>query len=341
MNADRHPCWTRRQLLRRMSALGAGGLLGLGTQPAAAEAPPETPTIRVNDVPVLCFAPMFLVESFLRLEGFTDVRYPGFRGPVSEVQELGKGTIDIAAGLVTDFVVGIDEEAPVVSLGGLHAGCIETFGNQRVPAIRDLAGAKVAITSFGDHMHVFLSSVAAHIGIDPARDIEWVIERNFRDWPRLLKEGQVDVVAAFPPQTYAIREMGIGHVILNTTTDDPWRHYFCCMITARRDFVRDHPVAAKRALRALLKTNDFCSAAPERAARLLVERGVTPREDFALRTLREIPYGAWRTYDPEDTLRFFALRLREAGLVKQTPGQIIARGADFRILNELRSELKV
>ena len=29
--------------------------------------------------------------------------------------------------------------------------------------------------------------------------------------------------------------------------------------------------------------------------------------------MKEIPYGKWRDYDPEDTLRFYALRLHEAG----------------------------
>jgi NitT/TauT family transport system substrate-binding protein len=333
--------WTRREMLRRLSAASCAGLFGLGARPAAAaEPPPETRTIRVNDVPVLCVAPQHVAEAFLRMEGFTDVRYPGYKGAISEIQALGEGALDITAGLVTDFITGIDAGAPVVVLAGLHAGCLETFANDRVPSLRDLAGKKVAITGLGDHMHVFLSSVAAYIGLDPARDIEWVVERNFRDWPRLLEDGQVDVVAAFPPQTYAIREMGFAHVILDNTTDDPWRHYFCCMVTARREFVRQYPVATKRALRAFVKAIEFCSLEPERAARLLVERGITSRYDYALKTLREVPYGAWRSYDPEDTLRFYSLRLHEAGLVKSTPKEIIARGADFQFQKALRRELK-
>ena len=31
--------------------------------------------------------------------------------------------------------------------------------------------------------------------------------------------------------------------------------------------------------------------------------------------------------DPEDTLRFYALRLHEMGMIKSTPQQIIARGS--------------
>ena len=56
--------------------------------------------------------------------------------------------------------------------------------------------------------------------------------------------------------------------------------------------------------------------------------------------LKEIRYDRWRTYDPEDTVRFFALRLREAGMIRSTPQKIIATGTDWRFLNELKKELK-
>lgn len=343
MNAYRPSTWTRREALRRLSVAAAAGLLGLGARPAAAEPPPETRTIRLifdPEVPVLCYAPQYLVEDFLHLEGFTDVSYVGYGDAISDYQVLGRGEADISAGLGSDHIVGIDRGAPITVLGGLHAGCVEVFGNDRVGSIRDIAGKRVAILGLGGAEHVFLSSVMAYIGIDPARDIEWV-EATYSQWPRLLEEGKVDVVSAFPPNNLVIRDKKIGHVILNTTTDDPWSHYFCCMIAARNDFVRDYPVATKRALRAFIKATQFCSLEPERAARLLVERGAATSYDYAATTLREVPYGAWRSYNSEDTLRFFSLRLREAGLIKATPREIIGRGSDLRFFSELRRELKV
>ena len=56
--------------------------------------------------------------------------------------------------------------------------------------------------------------------------------------------------------------------------------------------------------------------------------------------LNEIPFDRWRVLDPEDTLRFYALRLREAGMLKASPRKLIADGTDWRFLNELRKELK-
>ena len=133
---------------------------------------------------------------------------------------------------------------------------------------------------------------------------------------------------------------GIGRVILNTGTEPPWSQYFCCMLLGNKDYVRDHPVATKRVLRAVLKSVDFCAAEPVRAAALRVEVGFAGRLDHAEQTLTEVPFCSWRECDPEDSIRFYALRLHEVGMVKSSPNKIIAEGTDWRFLNELKRELK-
>ena len=132
--------------------------------------------------------------------------------------------------------------------------------------------------------------------------------------------------SAFPPEPQELRARKIGRVILNTATDQPWSQYFCCMLVGNREFVREHPVATKRVLRAILKATDICAAEPERAAQRLVDGGFTERYDYALQTLTELPYGRWREFDPEDTLRFFALRLHEVGMIKSSPERAHRRG---------------
>ena len=94
-------------------------------------------------------------------------------------------------------------------------------------------------------------------------------------------------------------------------------------------------IAAKRVVRAI----DLCLSAPTRVARQVVDRGFTPNYDYAVQTLSDVPYGKWRDYDPEDTIRFYALRLHEARMIKSSPDRIIADGADWRFLREVRREL--
>src|SRR4029450_1673023 len=89
---------------------------------------------------------------------------------------------------------------------------------------------------------------------------------------------------------------------------------------------RRYPIATKRILRALLKANDLCAREPERMARRLAERNPAVRFEHALQMLRELSYGRWRQYNAEDTMRFYALRLHEAGLVRSSPRKLIADG---------------
>jgi len=137
-----------------------------------------------------------------------------------------------------------------------------------------------------------------------------------------------------------MRARHIGHVILNTTVDRPWSQYFCCMLGGNREYVRKYPVATKRVLRAILKATDLCASEPERVAKRMVDAGFTQRDDYALQALKEIPYTKWRDYDPEDTMRFYSLRLGEVGMIKSSPQKIIAQGTDWRFWRELKKELK-
>jgi NitT/TauT family transport system substrate-binding protein len=181
--------------------------------------------------------------------------------------------------------------------------------------------------------------MASYVGLDPRRDITWAVHPR-AEAMRLLAAGQVDAYLGFPPDPQEMRAKKIGHVVVSTAKDRPWSQYFCCVVAGNRGFVRGHPVATKRALRALLKASVACATEPERVARVLVERGFAQSYDYALQALRDLPYGRWREYSAEDTVRFWALRMREAGLLTSLPQRILADGTDWRFLNELKRELK-
>jgi NitT/TauT family transport system substrate-binding protein len=112
------------------------------------------------------------------------------------------------------------------------------------------------------------------------------------------------------------------------------------MLIGNRDYIRKYPIATKRVLRAILKAADHCATDPPAVARRLVDGGFTDRYDYAVQGLSELPYDKWREYDAEDTIRFYALRLHEAGMIKSTPNKIIAEGTDWRFLSDLKRELK-
>jgi NitT/TauT family transport system substrate-binding protein len=184
-----------------------------------------------------------------------------------------------------------------------------------------------------------LASIAAYVGLDHRTDIDWVTNAS-GDFLQQFADKQVDAFLGFPPEPQELRARKIGRVILDTATDKPWSQYFCCIAFGNRQFVRDHPVATKRYLRAILKAADLCAAEPATAAERLVDAGFTGRYEYALQTLTELPYDRWRELDPEDAMRFYALRLHEVGMIASSPNALIAEGADWRFLNELKRELK-
>ena len=129
--------------------------------------------------------------------------------------------------------------------------------------------------------------------------------------------------------TRATPSRKIGCVVVIDAVDRPWSQYFCCVTVANQEFAGKYPVATKRALRVILKAADICALEPERAARSLVDKGVIDRYDYALQTMKDVVYTKWREYSPEDTVRFYALRLQEAGMVKasrrsSSPGDRLA-----------------
>jgi len=324
---------------RRRFLLGsAGAVVARWPEPAGAQPALETKRIRLLRSASLCWAPQYIADELLRAEGFTEVTYVQFfGGPVSEF--LVNGTADISLNFVGPNIVRVDQGDPVVFLAGVHVGCFEVFGTDRLRRIRDLKGKTAGVEALNSADHVFLTSVAAHVGLDPRRDTTWVVNPPDESI-RLFKEGKIDAAVGFPPTPQRLRDERIGHVLVNSAVDRPWSQYFCCLVTASREFVRRNPVATKVAVRAILKATDLCAQEPERAARALVAGGYTSAYERALQIMKELPYGRWREYDPEDTLRFYALRLHEAGMIKASPQRIIAPATDWRFLNDLKKELK-
>jgi NitT/TauT family transport system substrate-binding protein len=338
MSNQRFNGWSRREFLGTAVLAGTGALLGLQTEAVAAEPPPETTKLRLAQSPSACQAPLFVAEELLRTEGFSDVTYVKQRG-AGIYKSLASGEVDISVTFVAPFILEVDAGEPVVLLGGVHVGCLELVGTEQVRSLRDLKGKTVAVSALGAPAHVFLVSMLTYVGLNPRQDVRWVTH-PFSDSLRLLAEGKIDAYMTVPPVTQELRAKKIGHVVVNSTVDRPWSQYFCCMVAANREFIRKNPIATKRALRAILKGNAVCALEPERSAKLLVDKGIATHYDYAVQMMKELPYGKWREYDPEDTVRFYSLRLNEAGMIKSSPQKIIAQGTDWRFLRELKKELK-
>jgi NitT/TauT family transport system substrate-binding protein len=326
---------TRRRFLANLSLAGAAGLLR--ASPALAEPPLETTTVRISRDPSTCVAPLFVAEELLRAEGFTDVRYVAMPAP-DQPWAIARGKVDFGPVLVSMLANLIDAGEPVSLLAGFMAGCFELFARESIRSIAELKGKSVGLKGSPPDL---LTLVAAQVGLDPAKDLRWVTGTDASVDPlEFFAAGKIDAFLGFAPEPQELRARHAGHVIVNSAVDRPWSQYFCCMLGGNRGYVLKYPVATKRVLRAILKAADFCSAEPARAARRMVEGGFTPRYDYTLQMFNEVRYDRWREYDAEDTMRFYALRMRDAGFIKSSPQKLIAEHTDWRFLDEVKRELK-
>jgi NitT/TauT family transport system substrate-binding protein len=344
---------SRRTLLRGAVGLGVaaatgtllpgcgfgGGEDGKASEPEP-DAPLETTSIGlVSIAETQCLAAQYLAEPFLREEGFTDIRYPRYKAK-DYLADIRAGKIDLSLGYAAAWIPMIDAGSPLVMLGGVHVGCWQIFGTGDITSLRDFKGKTVSVVGPGFTDHIFMTMTLNDVGLDIDKDVK-VVNYPPAENARILASREVDAVVAFPPINKDLRVKGIGKVVLNSLTDPPWSNYYCCTAVTNRDWVEKHPVAAKRALRALVKGADLVAKDPDGSARFLVDKGYASNFDYTCDILKEIPYNnIWRDFDPIDSVRFYALRLKRAGLIRSTPEEIIERGTDFRYLKQLRKELQ-
>jgi NitT/TauT family transport system substrate-binding protein len=326
---------TRRHLLTSLSGAGAVGLLP-APRVLAEEESLETTSVRFFKSSLICSAaPQFAAEELLRAEGFKDIAF--VEAARNELpRAFAEGRVDFSLTFAVNHILAIDHQAPVTILAGVHAGCYELFAREDIGGITELKGKKVGLQAGSPAL---LKLMAVQVGLDPEKDFQWVIDPKARPLD-LFAEGKIDAFLGFPPEPQELRARHAGHVILDTTVARPWSQYFCCMLAGNREYAQRHPVATRRVVRAILKAADLCAKEPARVAHNIADRGLTGQYDYQRQALSELPYYKWRDYDAEDTIRFYALRLYEAGLIKSSPNKILAENTDWRFFDDLKRELK-
>ena len=331
---------SRRDFVIGLASAGAAGLVNVGPTHAEAKPGPETTTVRLPQWlgASYCWAAEYVAGELMRADGLADVRFVQGDKTVDHAVWMAGGETDFSINFPPNHISQIETGVPIKVLSGLHSGCLELIANGKARRILDLRGKRVGITALGSSAHVLLSLMAAYVGLDPD-EIHWVIVSHGSATQAFI-DGEVDAFLGGPPTPQELRARKIGHTILNMTTDKPWSQHFCCMICGSSDYVNRYPIATKIVLRSILKMADLCASQPAWVARQMVERGFVPSYENARQTLNDIRYDTWRDFDAQDSLRFYALRMQELRLIKKSPQQIITDGTDWRLLNELKRELK-
>ena len=117
-------------------------------------------------------------------------------------------------------------------LAGVHPGCFELFGTDRVRRFSDLKGKRVAVIGLGSSPHCSSSSMLAYVGLDPRKDIDWVTRPARSRWSSSRGQDRRSSWASRPSRRSCApgdrsrrRQQRVG---------PPWSQYFCCMLAANR-----------------------------------------------------------------------------------------------------------
>jgi NitT/TauT family transport system substrate-binding protein len=162
----------------------------------ADEGPPETTRLRLPHDPAVCLAPLYIAGDLLRAEGFTEIRYVA--PPVySPEHSVSRGDVDFDLLTPVWAAAHLDAGDPVTVVGGVHSGCLELFAHEPIRTISDLKDKRVGIPEIGSPVHLYLVIMAAHVGLDPANDIDWVTSAS--NPKELFADGKVDAFLVLRP----------------------------------------------------------------------------------------------------------------------------------------------
>ena len=240
---------TRRRFLGGVALAGAAGFLR-PLRALGAEAPLETTAIRVVKNQGICYAPQYVAEELLRdgrLYRYSLCRYaadPRYRRRSRGAQSISAWTMR------RNSSRDIDAGAAVTVIGGVMVGCVELFAREGIRSVADLKGKSVGVQATGSLPNILVVLMAAHVGLDPVKDIHWVTDPKVKP-KELFIDGKIDAFLGFPPEPQELRARGIGHVIVNTAVDRPWSQYYCCMLGGNPELRpqpagRDQARAARR-----------------------------------------------------------------------------------------------
>jgi NitT/TauT family transport system substrate-binding protein len=184
----------RRDFLASASWAAAAGLLGARAA-IADEGPPETTILRLKRSPTICVAPGQIADDLLRAEGFSDIRY----GQVSHPGDaVARGELDFAFETAAWVVSNVDAGQPFMALAGVHTGCYELFAHEPIRTISDLKGKRLGIPEApGSSGHLLLAVIAAQVGLDPHKDINWITTSS-GDFLETFVERKVDAFLGSP-----------------------------------------------------------------------------------------------------------------------------------------------
>src|SRR6266481_8930689 len=275
--------------------------------------------VRVGYIGLTCEAPIFTAveKGFFKKEGLEVSLVKCEWANYKDV--LALGGFDITHHLIMYFLKPLEQGLDVKFPGGIHRGCLRvqapTKGN--IFKIDDLRGKKIGVPGMGTPPFIFANRVLGAHGIDPSKEITWIVYPA-GELGLALDKGDVDAVADSEPIGSLLLSDGKVRNIADQATDAPYVDEYCCGVLVSGKFLQKNPKAAAAATRALLKGAKWVETNPAAAARLSVEKKYLASNPelntLAISHLRYVP----SVSGADNAVNKAATDMKKAGMLNST-----------------------
>jgi NitT/TauT family transport system substrate-binding protein len=299
------------------AALGALLLAGCNKSSDSASTNPNK--VRVGYVGITCEAPIFTAveKGFFKEEGLEVSLVKCDWKNYKDV--LALGGYDVTHHLVMYFLKPIEQGLDVKFTGGIHRGCLRVQASQKgnIRTVSDLRGKRIGVPGMGTPPFIFANRVLGANGIDPSKEITWLVYPA-GELGLAIDKGDVDAVADSEPIGSMLVAQGKVRNIADQAVDMPYADEYCCAVLVNGKFLARNPRASAAATRALLKAAKWVEANPKAAAALSVEGkylASTPDQNaFAITHLRYVP----TVSGAQTAVRLAAAEMKKAGMLTPT-----------------------
>jgi NitT/TauT family transport system substrate-binding protein len=275
--------------------------------------------VRVGYIGLTCEAPIFMAveKGFFKEEGLDVSLVKCEWANYKDV--LALGGFDITHHLVMYFLKPVEQGLDVKFTGGIHRGClrVQALAKSSIQTVKDLKGKRIGVPGMGTPPFIFANRVLGANGIDPSKDVQWLVFPA-GELGLALDKGDVDAVADSEPIGTLLTADGKVKNIADQAQDAPYKDEYCCAVLANGKFLAKNPKAAAAATRALLKAAKWVETNPAAASRISVEKkylGSNPELNaVAISHLRYVP----SVSGAEAAVKSAAAEMKRAGMLSSS-----------------------
>jgi NitT/TauT family transport system substrate-binding protein len=279
----------------------------------------ETNKVRVGYIGITCEAPIFAAveKGFFKEEGLDISLVKCEWANYKDV--LALGGFDITHHLIMYFLKPVEQGLDVKFTGGIHKGClrVQTATNGKIHRVEDLRGKRIGVPGMGTPPFIFANRVLGSHGIDPGKEITWLVFPAAQ-LGLALDKGEVDAVADSEPIGSLLSADGKVRNIADQATDQGYKDEYCCAVIVNGKFLAKNPKTTAAATRALLKGAKWVNTNPRAAAELSVQKKYIASNaelnSIALSHLRYMP----SVSGAEIAVKSAAFEMKRAGMLRSS-----------------------